>query len=62
MRNYKLYGIKKNALKKINAELEKKTLFFEVSEEETIDLDNYKDFEYLKYYAKKYLRSPVKRS
>ena len=39
----------------------KKPYFFEVSEEETIDLDNYKDFEYLKYYAKKYLRSPVKR-
>ena len=45
-------------LKKI---IGKKPYFFEVSEEETIDLDNYKDFEYLKYYAKKYLRSPVKR-
>ncbi len=38
-----------------------KPYFFEVSEEETIDLDNYKDFEYLKYYVNKYLRSTVKR-
>ena len=56
-----LYGIKKNALKKNKCRIGKKPYFFEVSEEETIDLDNYKDFEYLKYYAKKYLRSPVKR-
>jgi len=56
-----LYGIKKKALKNLKCRVGQKPYFFEVSEEETIDLDNYKDFEYLKYYVNKYLRSTVKR-
>ena len=52
-----LYGIKKEALRKYKCRIGKKPFFFEVSDEESLDLDNYKDFEYLEFYVKKYLRS-----
>ncbi len=51
-----LYGIKKKSLKKYKCRIGSNPYFYEVSDEESIDLDNYKDFEYLKYYTRKYLR------
>ena len=48
-----LYGIKKNALRKTKCRIGEKPHFFEVSDEESIDLDNKKDFEYLKFILKK---------
>ena len=48
-----LYGIKKNALMKHRCRIGKKPYFFEVSDEEALDLDNEKDFEYLEYYVRK---------
>ncbi len=48
-----LYGIKRKALLKNKCRIGKKPFFFEVSEEETIDLDNKKDFQYLEYLVKK---------
>ena len=50
-----LYGIKRKALKKYKCRIGKKPFFYEVSDEEAIDLDNQKDFEYFEYYVKKYL-------
>ncbi len=50
-----LYGIKKKALEKNKCRIGKKPFFYEVSDEEALDLDNHKDFEYLEYYVKKYL-------
>ena len=50
-----LYGIKKKILKKKKCRIGNEPYFFEVSDSETIDLDNEKDLEYLKYYAQKYL-------
>ena len=50
-----LYGIKKKILKKKKCRIGNERYFFEVSDSETIDLDNEKDLEYLKYYAQKYL-------
>ena len=50
-----LYGIKKKALKKYKCRIGKRPFFYEVSDEEAIDLDNQKDFEYFEYYVKKYL-------
>ena len=35
----------------------KKPYFFEVSDEEALDLDNEKDFEYLEYYVRKNMSS-----
>ena len=48
-----LYGIRKKTLKKYKCRIGKNPYFCEVSDEESIDLDNYKDFEYLKYITKK---------
>ena len=52
-----LYGIKRNSLKNYKCRIGKTPLFYEVEDQEAIDLDNYKDFEYLEYYVRKYLRS-----
>ena len=52
-----LYGIRKAALKKLKCRIGLKPFFYEVSDEEAIDLDNYNDFEYLEYYVKRYLPS-----
>ena len=52
-----LYGIKKNALKKRKCRIGYKPYFFEVDDEEALDLDNYKDFKFLEFYVKKYLFS-----
>ncbi len=52
-----LYGIRREALKKYKCRIGKKPFFVEVGDEESLDLDNYKDFEYLEFYVKKYLRS-----
>lgn len=48
-----LYGIRKNILLKRKSRIGKKPYFYEVADEEAIDLDNLKDFEYLEYYVKK---------
>lgn len=48
-----LYGIKKDSLKKHKCRIGVKPYFFEVSDEESIDLDNQKDFKYLKFLLKK---------
>ena len=50
-----LYGIKRKALIKNRSRVGKNPYFHEVSDEEAIDLDNHKDFEYLEYYVKKNL-------
>ena len=52
-----LYGIRRKSLIKNKSRVGNKPYFYEVSDEESIDLDNYKDFEYLEYYARKYLSS-----
>tara|TARA_E500000178_G_C17037425_1_gene764251 strand:+ start:3098 stop:3745 length:648 start_codon:yes stop_codon:yes gene_type:complete len=48
-----LYGIKKKALQKLKCRIGKRPYFFEVPDKESLDLDNKKDFEYLKYFVKK---------
>ena len=50
-----LYGINRKSLMKYKSRIGKKPFFFEVSDEEAIDLDNEKDFQYLDYYVKKFL-------
>ena len=52
-----LYGIRKKILLNKKARIGNKPYFYEVSDEEAIDLDNLKDFEYLEYYVKQNLRS-----
>ena len=52
-----LYGIRKKILLNKKARVGSKPYFYEVSDEEAIDLDNLKDFEYLEYYVKQNLRS-----
>jgi len=52
-----LYGIRKKALIKNKTRIGNKPYFYEVDDEEAIDLDNIKDFEYLEYYVKKNLHS-----
>tara|TARA_B100000902_G_scaffold399921_1_gene473650 strand:+ start:5284 stop:5922 length:639 start_codon:yes stop_codon:yes gene_type:complete len=47
-----LYGIKKNSLIKRKCRIGYKPYFYEVSDIECVDLDNKKDFEYLKYIIK----------
>ena len=47
--------LKRKHLKKHKCRIGKKPFFYEVSDEEALDLDNHKDFEYLEYYVKKYL-------
>ena len=51
-----LYGIRRKALIKRKARIGKKPYFYEVDDEEAIDLDNLKDLEYLEYNVKKNLR------
>ena len=48
-----LYGIRRNALIKNKCRIGKKPYFFEVSNSESLDLDNYEDFKILKSYVKK---------
>lgn len=50
-----LYGITKKSLKKNKCRIGNNPFFFEISEEESIDLDNEKDFKYLEFYVKKHL-------
>ena len=52
-----LYGIRKKTLLSKKARIGNKPYFYEVSDEEAIDLDNLKDFRYLEYYVKHNLRS-----
>jgi len=52
-----LYGIRDKILKKKKARIGNKPYFYEVSDEEAIDLDNLKDLEYLEYYVKQNLLS-----
>ena len=53
-----LYGIRSESLKKRKSRIGNKPYFYQVSEEESLDLDDEKDFEYLEYYVKKYLSRP----
>ena len=48
-----LYGIKKKALKACQSRVGKKPFFYEVNQDETIDLDNERDFDLLKFILKK---------
>ena len=48
-----LYGIKKKALLKEKARIGKKPFFYEVTNDESIDLDTDKDFQLLEYILKK---------
>ena len=52
-----LYGIRKKILLSKKARIGNKPYFYEVSDEEAIDLDNLKDFKYLEYYVRQNLRS-----
>ena len=52
-----LYGIRKKILLSKRSRIGDKPYFYEVSDEEAIDLDNLKDFEYLEYYVKQNLHS-----
>ena len=52
-----LYGIRKKILLSKKARIGNQPYFYEVSDEEAIDLDNLKDFEYLEYYVKQNLHS-----
>lgn len=56
-----LYGIRREALIKKKCRIGSRPFFLEVGDEEALDLDNYKDFEYLEFYVKKYLRSSKRR-
>ena len=48
-----LYGIKRNSLIKRKCRVGKKPFFYEVSQEESIDLDTEEDFKILNFYLKK---------
>ena len=48
-----IYGIKKNVLKKVKCRIGNRPFLFEVNDEESIDLDNTRDFQYLKFVFKK---------
>ncbi len=52
-----LYGIKKKSLKKYKCRIGKKPFFYEVSDEEALDIDNLKDLKFLKYHVKNRVRS-----
>lgn len=47
-----LYGVTKNSLLKYKSRIGKKPFFYEVSENENIDLDNEKDFNFLEFVLK----------
>ena len=48
-----IYGITRESLIKFKSRIGKKPYFFEVSDDENIDLDNEKDFKYLEFITKK---------
>ena len=48
-----LYGIRRKALIKYKCRIGKKPFFYEVSNSESLDLDNYEDFRFLKSYGQK---------
>ncbi len=48
-----LYGIRKDVLKNNQSRIGKNPFFYEVSNEESIDLDNEEDFKLLEYYVSK---------
>jgi CMP-N-acetylneuraminic acid synthetase len=48
-----LYGVRRKILKKRKSRIGLKPFFYKVSAEEVIDLDNLKDFDFLKYYVSK---------
>tara|TARA_B100001057_G_scaffold501262_1_gene622812 strand:+ start:5941 stop:6588 length:648 start_codon:yes stop_codon:yes gene_type:complete len=48
-----IYGIRKNTIKKVKCRIGSRPYLLEVGDEESIDLDNKKDFEYLKFVLKK---------
>tara|TARA_B100000674_G_C37915720_1_gene950790 strand:- start:279 stop:932 length:654 start_codon:yes stop_codon:yes gene_type:complete len=48
-----LYGIRKDVLKKNRSRIGNNPYFYEVSDEESIDLDNEEDFKLLEYYVSK---------
>jgi CMP-N-acetylneuraminic acid synthetase len=52
-----LYGIKNGALLKQKSRIGKKPFFYEVSNEESLDIDNTEDIKSLKYHVKNNLRS-----
>ena len=47
-----LYGIKKRSLKKRRCRIGLNPFFYETTDEESIDLDNKKDFDYLNFLLK----------
>ena len=47
-----LYGIKRGALLKYKCRIGIKPIFFEVSDEESLDIDNSKDLKFLRYHVK----------
>ena len=48
-----LYGIKSKILMKKKSRIGDRPYFYEVDDEEAIDLDNLKDLKYLEYHVKK---------
>jgi CMP-N-acetylneuraminic acid synthetase len=50
-----LYGISKEALKKYKCRIGKNPIFYKITNQESLDLDNIEDFVTLKKYAKRYL-------
>tara|TARA_B100001123_G_scaffold440727_2_gene580405 strand:- start:1008 stop:1673 length:666 start_codon:yes stop_codon:yes gene_type:complete len=52
-----LYGIRRNTLISNKSRIGNNPLFYEVSDEEAIDLDTERDFQYLEYYIKNFLNN-----
>ena len=52
-----LYGIRRDAIKKQKCRIGRKPFFFEVSDDESLDIDNSNDIKFLKYHVKNNLRS-----
>jgi CMP-N-acetylneuraminic acid synthetase len=52
-----LYGITKNALLECKSRIGRSPYFYEVTDEEAIDLDNEFDFKYLEFYVQKHFSS-----
>ena len=48
-----LYGVRKDVLKINRSRIGNNPFFYEVSDEESIDLDNEEDFKLLEYYVSK---------
>ena len=53
-----LYGITRNALLQQKSRIGVNPYFYEVSDEETIDLDNEIDFDYLNFYVERHFSLP----